>query len=294
MTLLQYEVFKTVVDLKSFTQAGEKLGLTQGAVSHAIKSLESEFDLTLLYRSRSGITLTKEGERMIPYIRQILSISEQMKQEAGKMNGLEIGTIRIGTFSSVSASLLPTILKQFHQQYPSIEIELYEGGYGDIRHMLQSGKIDIGFLPSSEIESLDFIKLLEDPLYVLLPKNHQLNKRKKISILELTTDPFIMPKGGCDALVKKVFKENKIKTNVFCEIEDNPTIVAMVEKELGISIMPDMVINTCSGDVAISRLSEDYYRSIGLASKSFAHVSPVVRAFIDQTEQYVNSAYHAK
>ncbi|MDX8360248.1 LysR family transcriptional regulator [Cytobacillus sp. IB215316] len=285
MTLLQYEVFHTIVDTKSFTKAGEKLGLTQGAVSHAIKGLESELNLTLLYRNRSGITLTKEGEVIIDYIRQILAKTELMKQEAGRMNGLEIGTIRIGTFSSVSVQLLPLIIKKFHKLYPAIRVEFYEGGYEEIRKMILQGEVDIGFLPATEIDNLDFINLVDDHLYVIVPADHTFAKKKNISIHDIATNPFIMPKGGCDALVKRVFKENNVKPYIYCEIEDNPTISAMVEQNLGISIVPKMVLSVCIGEITSVRLKENYYRSIGLVANSFEHAPPVVQAFVELTKK---------
>ncbi|MGG1573053.1 LysR family transcriptional regulator [Fictibacillus sp. NRS-1165] len=179
MTLLQYEVFKTIVETESFTRAGEKLGLTQSAVSHAIRGLEAELEITLVNRGRTGITLTSEGKRMMEYIQEILDLTERMKQEAGLLNGLKVGTIRIGTFPSVSASLLPSILKNFHQDFPGIHTKIYEGGYEEIRQMITSGKIDIGFLTSSASDHLDFIPIMEDHLKILLPAGHKLKGEKE-------------------------------------------------------------------------------------------------------------------
>ncbi|SFE87963.1 DNA-binding transcriptional regulator, LysR family [Bacillus sp. OV194] len=282
MTLLQYEVLKTVVETESFTRAGEKLGLTQSAISHAIRGLETELELTLMNRGRSGITLTNEGIRMMEYIQEILDLSERMKQEAGLLNGLKIGTIRIGTFPSVSASLLPSILKQFHQAFPGIQTEIYEGGYEEIKQMITSGKIDIGFLTSSTSESLDFIPLMEDHLYILLPDSHKLKRRKRISIHEISDEPFIMPKAGCDELIKGLFKENKILPQIFCEIADNQTIMAMVAKELGVSIVPELVLQgDTRKNVAAVTMKENCYRTIGLAVNSLERCSPAAEAFIE-------------
>ena len=111
LSLAKFEIFSTVVELGSLTKAGETLGLTQSAVSHAIASLESEWGFSILNRGRSGIHLTSNGERVLKYIREILKWNEEMVQEIANINGLEIGTVRIGTISSVSIHWLPEIMK---------------------------------------------------------------------------------------------------------------------------------------------------------------------------------------
>ena len=115
LSLAKLEIFNTVVELGGLTKAGEALGLTQSAVSHAIASLESEWGFSILNRGRSGIKLTSNGEHVLKYIREMLKWNEEMHQEIANINGLEIGTVRIGTFSSVSAQWLPEILKNFNE-----------------------------------------------------------------------------------------------------------------------------------------------------------------------------------
>ncbi|WP_408010194.1 LysR family transcriptional regulator [Pseudalkalibacillus sp. A8] len=287
MTLLQYEIFKEVIELGSFTKAGDKLGLTQSAVSHAVKSLEAELDLTLLKRGRSGVSLTFEGKRILTYIRQILNLTEKMKQEAGRLNGLEIGTIRIGTFPSVSAYLLPSIIEKFHSTFPSIQVEFFEGGYHELRQMLSSNAIDIGFLTTNHAENLDFIPLFDDHLHIILPDSHPLKNEKQVSVQDIAAEPFIMPKAGCDDLIKELFKSNNLKPNVYCEIADNQTIIAMVQKNLGISIVPEIVMHAAK-DLASAELKEESYRTVGLALPDLDTVSPAVAAFIELTRSMIN------
>jgi DNA-binding transcriptional LysR family regulator len=288
MTLLQYEIFKTVIDSGSFTKAGDKLGLTQSAISHAIRGLEDELNLTLLKRGRSGVSLTSDGERIIVFIRQILNLTEKVKQEAGRLNGLEVGVIRIGTFPSVSAYLLPSILEKFHSSYPAIQVEFFEGGYNELKQMVSSNNIDISFLTKNEVENLDFIPLFNDHLHVILPDAHPLKNKKKISVKEIESDPFIMQTAGCDELIKELFKKNKIKPNVYCEIADNQTIIAMVQKNLGISIVPEIVMHGNHNALNSVELKEECFRTIGLAVPNLDHVSPAVAAFIELTTSMIN------
>lgn len=96
----QYKVFLTVVECGSFTKAGEKLGLTQSGVSHNIAKLESELGIVLLRRNRNGLLLTDAGERVMPHIRQIMHQAALLEQEAALIQGMEVGSIKIGTFPS--------------------------------------------------------------------------------------------------------------------------------------------------------------------------------------------------
>lgn len=91
-----------VVELGSLTKAADALGFTQSGVSHAISSLEEELGFTLLLRGRSGVRLTPNGEQLLKPIREMLNWNEQLKQVAASIHGLETGTVRIGTFTSVS------------------------------------------------------------------------------------------------------------------------------------------------------------------------------------------------
>ena len=118
MSLAKFEIFSTVVELGSLTKAGETLGLTQSAVSHAIASLESEWGFSILTRGRAGINLTSNGEHVLRYIHEILKWNEEMVQEIANIKGLEIGIVRIGTFSSVSIQWLPEILGNFNEILP--------------------------------------------------------------------------------------------------------------------------------------------------------------------------------
>lgn len=140
MSLSKYEVFVTVIESGSLTRAGEILGLTQSAISHALASLEREFGFSILTRGRSGISLTSNGERLLPYMREMLRAQERMKQEVHAINGMEVGTVRIGTFTSVSTQWLPGILKRFQDQYPAIEVKLLEGYYDGIESWIQAGR----------------------------------------------------------------------------------------------------------------------------------------------------------
>lgn len=288
MSLAKFEIFNTVVELGSLTEASVKLGLTQSAVSHAIASLESEWGFSILSRGRTGIRLTSNGELILQYIREILKWNEQMTQQIASINGLEAGTIRIGTFSSVSIQWLPEIMGYFNEYHPSIEIKLLEGTYEDIEHWISSGAVDFGFLSLPTLKTFEVIPLKKDRMLIIVPDKHPLAGQNEISFEQIKDDKFIMPKISCDNDVRRILKENNVNPDIKFELEDDQAIISMVQHGMGISIFPEMVLYRVPNSVRIINLEGDYYRSIGIAATSFKTISPAARKFIKIIQSYLN------
>ncbi|MCP1528013.1 LysR family transcriptional regulator [Bacillus pumilus] len=281
----QYKVFLTVVECGSFTKAGEKLGLTQSGVSHNIAKLESELGVVLLRRNRNGLSLTDAGERMMPHIRQIIHHASLLEQEAALIQGMEVGSIKIGTFSSFSSKMLPQLIHRFTKGYPNIQVELYEGGYEEIEDWIASGTIDVGFLtqPSREFET---VPLFQDELVVLMQEEHRFNTKKVIEVDSLHDESFIMPKAGCDLLIKKLLKERGVKPHVLFEIGDNNTLISMVQEGLGMTIIPTLILSPQMSHTKVIPLETSVYREINLAFKSFKAASPSAKRWIEAVKDH--------
>ncbi|MDM5322042.1 LysR family transcriptional regulator [Bacillus altitudinis] len=281
----QYKVFLTVVECGSFTKAGEKLGLTQSGVSHNIAKLESELGVVLLRRNRNGLSLTDAGERVMPHIRQIIHHASLLEQEAALIQGMEVGSIKIGTFSSFSSKMLPQLIHLFTKRYPNIQVELYEGGYEEIEEWIASGTVDVGFLtqPSREFET---VPLFQDELVVLMQENHRFHTKKVIEVDSLQDESFIMPKAGCDLLIKKLLKERGVKPQVLFEIGDNNTLISMVQEGLGVTIIPTLILPPQMFHTKVIPLETSVYREINLAFKSFKAASPSAKRWIEVVKDH--------
>ncbi|WP_018755430.1 LysR family transcriptional regulator [Paenibacillus terrigena] len=292
MNLIKYEIFSKVVECESLTKAGERLNLTQSAVSHAISSLEREFGLSLLMRNRSGVQLTNNGERLIQPIREILQLNEKLNQEIAAIKGIERGTVKIGTFSSVSIQWLPGIIKQFHELFPLIDIKLFDGNYHEIEASIATGISDFGFvnLPTTDT-SLEVIPLQQDQMQCVLPIDHPLCNESSIRIDQIKDEPFIMPIAGCDNDIKRIFTQNHINPTIKFELEDDQAILAMVQNGLGISILPELMLSSCPHHVCIRPLEGEYHRSIGIAVKSLKDCSPAARKMIEFITSWVDRSY---
>ncbi|RPK06100.1 LysR family transcriptional regulator [Priestia endophytica] len=289
MSLAKYEVFDTVVELGNLTKAAEALNLTQSAVSYSIANLEAELGFPLLIRSRSGITLTSNGERILKYIRTILHWNEKMKQEAACINGLEVGSVRIGAFTSVCIQWLPRWIKHFKQEHPFIEIKILQGGYQDIEQWIANGVVDFGFVSLPTLEGFETIPLKKDRLVCILPYNHPLGNQDKIRIEQLENESFIIQKSGYDHDIKRIFKETGVTLKNAFEMADDQAIIAMVENELGVSVIPELVLQGLSHNVTILSIEPEQHRFISIAAPSLKEISPASQKFIEYIKTLLKS-----
>ena len=291
MSLAKFEIFSTVVESGSLKQAAEILGLTQSAVSHAIASLEFEWGFIILIRGRAGIKLTSNGERVLKHIHELLNRNEQMMQEISSIKGLEIGTVRIGTFSSVSIQWLPEILKNFNADFPAIDIKLLEGGYDTLEHWIATGTVDFGFVSLPTSKSFDVIFLKKDRMLCILSDEHRLANQQQVSVADIKDEMLIMSRKGSDNDLKRIFHENNVTPNIKFELSDDQAIISMVQNGMGISILPEMVLYRVPDNVRILSLEGDPYRSIGIAAPSFNTISPAAQKFIDYMKAWLNNSH---
>lgn len=287
MSLIKYEVFLKVVELGSLTKAAEMLGFTQSGISHTLSSLEQEFGFPLLVRSRSGVKLTVNGEQVLQPIREILNWNEQLKQQVTDIHGLETGTITIGTFTSVSVHWLPDIIKQFREEYPYIEFKLMEGGYLEIEQWIEAGVVDCGFLSLPTRERFEVIPLMQDRMLAILPLSHPLSKAPNMPLSQIAYEDFIIPKPGSDYDVQRVLEKAGIKPNIKFSAGDDYAIIAMVEKGLGISILPELVTRFQYERVAMLELEQQSFRSLGIAVNSMKYASPATRRFLQHVQNWL-------
>lgn len=286
MTLTRYEVFNTVVEFSSITKAAEALNLTQSAVSYSISNLESELGFPLLIRHRHGIRLTTDGERMLTHIRIILHSNEKMKQEAASINNIEVGTVRIATFNSVCTQWLPKIIKSFKKEYPLIEIRILQGGILDIEEWITSGSVDFGFVVLPTLTSLETIPLKEDKLLCIVSHDHPLSNQEKIHMKQLENEVFVIPKSS-DRDIKRIEKAANVKLNIKFEMEDDDSIMAFVENNIGVGIMPELVVQNQSNKFSIHNLEPEAYRSICIAATSLKGLSPAAKKFIASIQSFL-------
>lgn len=289
MTFTQLEIFALIAELKSFTATAEKLGISQSAVSHALKSLEQQWGINLISRSQSDIELTTTGQQLLTHVKELLSISNTLEKEVAAIHGLNEGTLRIGSFgASSSIYLLPEILETFRQRYPKIEIYIDEGEDKEVAQWLLERRIEVGFLIMPD-ERFDTFPLIEDRFVALIPNQFPLAQQLYIDPAQLENCPFIMTMAGSRYQVELILKNFNVKPDIKFYVSQILSIVSMVHNQLGVSIVSDMVITkellSLYPNVVKRPFKPNLKRSIGLAVKNKKHMSPAVKAFIEVAQE---------
>ena len=283
----KYEALAKVVELGSLTKAAEALGCTQSAVSHAISNLESEFGFAILKRSRAGVRLTSEGERIMPPVRGMLNYEEQLKQTVSAIRGLDFGTVRIGAFTSVAVHWLPSVIKEFQSDYPNVDIKLLNGDYHDVEQWIIEGSVDLGFVNVPADLGCECVPLMEDRLLAILPRDHKFASYPKFPLVECETEAFITLLETSNHDANKALSAAGIKPNIRFSTKADYAIIAMVEQGLGISIMPELLLKGRHDDVVIRELVPPSKRTIGLAIPETSKASPATRRFADYIVKWV-------
>ena len=287
MSLLKYKTLAAVVETGSLTRAADELGCTQSAVSHSIDSLEKELGFTLLLRKRSGIKLTNEGERLMPAVRNLLNSAEQLNQTASAIRGLDSGTVRIGTFTSVGVHWLPGVLKEFQHDYPNVDFKLLNGDYHDVEQWLEDGSVDVGFVNVPCAVGCECIPLMADRLLAILPRKSRFENYPKFPLTECETEPFISLLESSDHDARRALDAAGVKPNVRFYTKDDYAIIAMVEQGLGISIMPELLLKGRHDNIQVLPLVPEAKRTIGIAIAAGDKAGPATRRFTDYVVRYV-------
>ncbi|MCM3732646.1 LysR family transcriptional regulator [Fictibacillus nanhaiensis] len=276
-----YYAFIKAIETGSFTKAAEELGYTQSAISQMVHSLEEELSTVLILRSRTGITLTPDGEEFLPYIKKICNSHRELQEKVKEMEGLESGLIRIGVFSSVSCHWLPGLITDFKMEYPAVHFELHQGDYTEISNWIKEGSVDFGFVNPKAVSNLTTIPLKEDEMFAVLPKDHRFSGQNEVPLKELLNEPYILLDEGEISEPLTIFQQNNFEPNIQYRVHDDYTIMSMIEQGLGISILPKLVLHRCPYQIVTKKISPSFARTISLAYKDKRVLPIASRYFID-------------
>lgn len=281
MNLQKYMAFIKTVECGSFTQAAKLLNYSQSGVSRMIADLEKEWGVTLLVRSKGGVSLTSDGMTLLPHAKSVCDAYQQLQARVDDVKGVQSGVIRIGTFSSVATHWLPNIIKKFQADYPHIDYELLLGDYTEIEEWIAQGRVDCGFLRLPTRPDFETMLLQRDRLLVVLPENHPLAGCDKFPVSALCLDPFMLLEKGAKAEISEIFERHDIAPSIHFTTWDDYAIMSMVENGLGISILPELILQRAPYRIVAKELDAPAYRSIGLALQSTKSASLAMKRFLD-------------
>lgn len=281
MNVLKYMAFIKTVEYGSFTKAAEKLNYSQSGVSRMIHDLEKEWSLSLLERNRSGVKLTSDGSRILPFAKSLCEEYQKLQIQVDDLHGVQSGIIRIGTISSIATHWLPNIIKAFQKDYPGIDYELLLGDYTEIEEWIKEGRVDCGFLRTPTSPDFEVIPLGQDRLLAIMPENHPLAKLDRVPIAALCEEPFMLLEKGAKAEISEVFERNGLTPRVHFTTWDDYAVMAMVECGLGVSMLPELILARTPYKIVAKELDVPADRHIALALRDSRSVSIAVKRFLD-------------
>lgn len=287
MNFSQLHCFVALADTGSFTETAYTTHLTQSAVSHALSALERELRVTLLERNNKGVVaLTGVGRSLLPHARALLAHAEALEQGARAARGLLKGNLRLGSIPPVSSPLLAGVLAHFHQQYPDIDVVLFEGTFQEVEEWLGSNVIDAGFVqhPTNGVEST---YLATDELHVFVANGHRLHARASVTVDDLRDESLIARPAGCD--VPAIFERHgeKHRPHIRYQASESSTMLAMVREGLGVTILPRTLLPDKLEGITAIPLEPAHALRIGLAVRSLASASPAALLFVQTAVAWV-------
>lgn len=280
MDLKKCEVFVRAIDMGSFSKAAEQSGYTPSGVAHMMNALEDEIGFPLLVRGHRGVTPTENGQKLLPILRELLRWSEQFRQTAAEINGLETGTVTIGAYSSIATHWLPKVIKAFREKYPHIEIHLMEGIRQEVDGWLSGRRVDLAFFSYQEPMPYEWIPLKTDPMLAVLPPEHPMAQLAAYPLSACQEEAFIMPALGKDDDVVELLKKADLTPQICFSTLENYAALAMIECGLGMSVMNELITKGRQNNVVMLPLAPPQSITLGIAIPSIKAASPAVRKFI--------------
>jgi DNA-binding transcriptional LysR family regulator len=287
-------VLREVARLGSLSAAAESLAYTQPAVSQQMAGLERRAGMPLLDRTTRGVRLTQAGEALLRHAETILAEQTLAERELDAIAGLRGGRVRMASFPTAGAALVPAAVSAFTARYPDVELSVLEAEPEESVPMLRGGDLEVALVATTPTQPDDFGELyagidlhhlLDEPRYALLPADHRLSRRRRLRVedlagevwIELGRGParrgrvFLAPGAGSDAEPRVGFHS-----------DDFNVVQGMVAAGAGVAVVPELALTNVRDDVTIHSLgSSAPMRTIAAATLAGVHRSPATAALLE-------------
>lgn len=291
MDLKQLNSFITICKLQSFTQAADSLGYAQSTITTQIKLLESELGVKLFERIGKNITLTHQGKKLLPYAKQMLKLSSEIKNILTSED-VPSGVLTIGAAESLCVLRLPEILKEYRKLYPNVEVSMKFGNCTDFRHFLRDNFIDVAFSLGTRIEASDFITEIsfDEPMLLLAAPGHPLLEKKEILPEDIAKESLILTELGCSyrAVFENILNSYNLKANVVLETGSVQAIKQFTMSGLGITLLPKVAVDEELNQGKLVPLNWAG-PNFGIVSQVLYHkdkwLSPALKAFLKLSKE---------
>jgi DNA-binding transcriptional LysR family regulator len=283
-------VLREVAQRGSFSAAADALAYTQSAVSQQIAALEREAGTRLVERNARGVRLTDAGRALVDHTDAILARLADAEAELEAIAGLRGGRLRLASFPSAGATIMPEAIARFRDRHPAVELTLEPAEPEPSLVKLRSGEADLvldittGFRPPRD-DAVDRAHLLDDPMYVALPANHPLARKRSLKLDELADEQWILgTTGSCPdaSIFLRSCQLAGFEPNVTFNSDDYFAIQGFVAAGMGASFIPDLALITVRDDIVVRSLgARPPKRVIWAATLNESYCSPARQAMLE-------------
>ncbi|MFI7406336.1 LysR family transcriptional regulator [Streptomyces sp. NPDC049541] len=291
MELRLLVTFEKVATVLSFTQAAAELKYAQSSVTSQVRALESSLGAELFDRLGSRIRLTEAGERLLPYARQIIELTEEAR---AAVTGTEepAGSLVVGTMESLTSFRLPPLLEFFHHRYPKVRLSLRTTIGDETRQALRQGTYDLGFLmeEATEHPGLESVVLCEEPLALVAAPRHALAGRE-FGTADLVRQSLLATEPGC--AYRDLFERELNSSGEPADFMEFGTIEATKRAAaagLGVSLLPEVTVAAELAEGSLVRLpwQPPFTLRTQLAWRAGKRLPAHVRLFLEQARKLVS------
>ena len=272
MELQQLRYVCAIADTGSFSRAAQKTNVSQPSLSQQIRKLEDELGARLFNRLGRTVQLTELGQAFLPRARAVLYDLEAARSEIVERKASISGPISVGVIPTIAPYFLPPVLATFTRRYPHVRLTVAEEITPLLLEKLRAGTIDVAIialpLQAPGQHKFQSFPLLVEKLYVVLPKQHALAKRRVVSLEELQGDPFLLLRDGhCfRETAVAACKRARLNPKIIFESGQFSSILNMVSAGLGVSIVPAMALEKRPGCRYVPLADERAARTIGVVT----------------------------
>lgn len=286
MDLRQLEMFQAIAETGSFTKAGDRLHVSQSAISRQIKLLEGELGVQVLMRVNKRVFLTEAGQALVKHCHRLFRDIEEAVLEVSANGQLSHGSLRIAGGMSVCTYLLPQLLKRYKTLYPSIKLTVSTGNSEPIIRQIRNNEIDLGFLTLPIVANdLQVISILREEMVVVTGMKHPLGTKRQISPQDLAATPLILFERGSNTrkVIDQFFADQHLTPQIIMEMENVEIIKPLVEIGLGLTIIPyqSIVREVQAGKLHFARVAgHRLYRDLGLVFLKMDYIPRALREMV--------------
>jgi len=286
MQIESLKVFCDLAESESFTKAAQINEVTQSAVSQQISSLERIFKSLLIERSKKKFRLTREGQVLYDYSKQVIGTYEALHSKLQEIKDIISGTIRVATIYSIGLHDLPPYLKKFLKAYPTVNVHVEYRRANQVYDDVIGNVVDLGLVAYPQRDNkLEVYALRKEPLVLIVHPQHPLAKHKSIRLKTLTGQKFIgfEPDIPTRKALDRLLKENSVQVDHVMEFDNIETVRRAVEIDAGVAIVP---LGTVVQEVAKQTLAQlnlddgDYFRPLAAIYKKNKVLSPAMKQFL--------------